>query len=135
MGNKLREVFNTSPEVTIKSIENILYIVLNAGVPKIKLVKDGWKYHAEPFQGFIGDCEYCDHIYNNHQGVSTGGWCGLHIGEGCGSGFVCKDYAGQYPTNFENPYVSILENELKWVTGNINHVIELRKRVNEHAEV
>lgn len=135
MPNKFREVFGTSPEYEVKRLIKILNIILESDITinkDIELVQYSddkpWLYVAKPFGGFIGDCEDCEHIYNNHQGLSTGGLCDLH-NCGCGYGFVCKDYDGPYPTDFDNPYVSILENELKMITYYIKNISELLKRM------
>lgn len=129
MRNAIRDIFDMSPEAEIERLENILAIVLDGNITSYKnmrIVKhEDWLYKSDPLKGFIGDCDSCVHVYNNHQGLSDGWFCGLH-GVGCGYGFVCKEYKGPYPTDFENPYVSILENERKWVKENIDTVRKIR---------
>lgn len=140
MGNKLREIFDPSPEEEIKRIERMLYVslmlnydVLYKGMEIVKCDGSDFLYMSRPFIGFIGDCDFCTHIYNNFQGVSTGGQCDLH-NEACGYGFICKDYDGKYPTDFNNPYASILENDRKWMRGNLKRILELRTECEQSAE-
>lgn len=140
MGNELRNIFNPRPEAEIERTERIMYTFLLQNYKMIykdmKIVKcDGsdFLYMSEPFTGFVGDCNSCTHIFNNHIGVSTGGQCSLH-NEACGYGFVCKDYNGKYPIDFENPYVSILEHDRDWMRDNLKRILELRAECEQHEE-
>ena len=131
MGNKLINCFDSSPEAEIERIERIMYAYLlqniKAAYKGMEIVKcDGsdFLYMSEPFTGFVGDCTFCSHVYDKYQGA-TGGQCNLH-NEACGYGFVCKDYNGKYHTDFENPYVSILEHDRDWMRDNLARILELR---------
>lgn len=52
---------------------------------------------SDPFSGFIGDCEWCNH-YDDISNICTGGQCKLH-GFGCGYGHTCKDNTSTYAMN------------------------------------
>ena len=95
MGNKLRDIFNTGTNEGFMNKVNELRekcLELRMG---IRLVRCNDKksepilYHAEPFCGFIGDCDYCAHVIQ-FPGFVTGSHCGKH-NIGCGFGFTCKD--------------------------------------------
>ena len=58
-----------------------------------KKYKDGL-YVADPFMGFIGDCEFCKHYYDVSN-LTTGGRCLLHY-VNCGYGFTCADNTSEY---------------------------------------
>ena len=51
-------------------------------------------YVSDPFDGFIGDCEFCKH-YDDISNLTTGGYCLLHH-ISCGYGFTCEDNTSEY---------------------------------------
>ena len=99
MANRLRDIFNPSPE-EMREMEEFAarcHAELLARRKQIRLVKaheaDGSAaplYESEPFGGFLGDCEYCDHYCESPFAFVTGGDCMKHK-RGCGYAFTCKD--------------------------------------------
>lgn len=96
MANRLKDVFSQDP----KQFQEILarcQAELMERRKHIRLVKneDAYGlaplYKAEPFSGFMGDCEYCDHYADPNRGFIIGGNCRKHRWRGCGYGFTCKD--------------------------------------------
>ena len=98
MANRLRDIFNPSPEkqremdefverCRAKNLERRKQIRLVRADDK---ESDAPLYCAEPFGGFTGDCEFCDHYCASPFAFVTGGDCRKHK-RGCGYGFTCKD--------------------------------------------
>lgn len=93
-----RDVFNPSPKKQ-REFEELVARCQAESLEKrkqIHLVKendtesDAPLYCADPFTGFTGDCEFCDHYCPSPFAFVTGGDCMKH-GRGCGYGFTCKD--------------------------------------------
>lgn len=99
MANRLRDIFNPSPE-TMRETEEFVARIREEALERrkhIRLVKNNEVdrsaaplYNAEPFGGFTGDCEFCDHYLASPFAFVTGGDCKKH-GRPCGYGFTCKD--------------------------------------------
>lgn len=98
MADWFRDVFNPSPEKLREMYEFVDRCRKEAleRRKQIRLVReddtesDAPLYRAEPFTGFTGDCEFCDHYCASQFSFVTGGGCMKHR-RGCGYGFTCKD--------------------------------------------
>lgn len=103
MANRLRDLFadtfNPSPEKRRQQEEFMARCQEEAldRRKQIRLVKDyeddgsaAPLYASEPFGGFWGDCERCDHYCASPFSFVTGGDCMKHR-RSCGYGFTCKD--------------------------------------------
>ena len=99
MANWFGDTFNPSPDKKRK-MDELAARVLSEALERrkhIRLVKNNAAdetasplYNSEPFGGFTGDCEFCDHYRASPFAFVTGGDCRKHR-RGCGYGFTCKD--------------------------------------------
>lgn len=99
MAIRFDDIFNPSPEKK-REIDEFVARCQAEMLEKrknIRLVKDHAAdgsaaplYSADPFGGFTGDCECCDHYRASPFAFVTGGDCTKHR-RGCGYGFTCKD--------------------------------------------
>ena len=103
MGNRLRDTIFPSQEKK-REMEEFVARCRAENLERrkqIRLVRandtdsDAPLYCAEPFSGFTGDCEYCDHYCASPFAFVTGGDCMKH-GRGCGYAFTCKDNTSPY---------------------------------------
>lgn len=99
MASIFRDIIFPSPEQE-RNFEELVARCLEEGLERrkqIRLVRENDTeaesplYCAEPFGGFTGDCEFCDHYSPSPYSFVTGGDCKKHMGRGCGYGFTCKD--------------------------------------------
>lgn len=108
MANRLRDIFNPSPQQMREVDEFVARCRAEAleHREQIRLVReddtasDAPLYQAVPFSGFIGDCEECDYYLDPKSAVVTGGDCTKHK-RSCGYGFTCKDNTSDHNNGWD----------------------------------